>query len=349
MRHHQNTGAHRIRGRAIGLVTSAVVLISGLATMAVTLVQPAAADPSPAPAGTGQIITVNAPTGTSTTATLTAWSRGSDGIWRIAIGPVPAYVGIQGIGKASESSGRTPAGAFALTQAFGRQSNPGTRLAYFKTDPLDWWDENPSSPSYNLHVRQANSPGGNSENLYYAGSVYDYAVNMNYNLARVPGAGSAFFLHVTNGRPTAGCVAVPQATMISILRWLDPAQHPYIYNKVGAAWKPPAPRALFGQVDTLAAIGSRQVDVEGWALNSADQKAGMRIAVGVDDAAGWKYTWDTTRFARPDVVRVYPGALATSGFKMHVSSTAGMKLVCVYEVVPVTAQAKLMACHHLQF
>ncbi|PZS40950.1 MAG: hypothetical protein DLM62_00090 [Pseudonocardiales bacterium] len=43
-----------------------------------------------------------------------------------------------------------------------------------------------------------------------------------------PGAGSAFFLHVTNGRPTAGCVATDRAVVIAILRWLDPRQHPVI-------------------------------------------------------------------------------------------------------------------------
>ena len=44
-----------------------------------------------------------------------------------------------------------------------------------------------------------------SENLYQAGYVYSYAVVIDYN--RFParaGAGSAFFLHVTDGGPTAG-------------------------------------------------------------------------------------------------------------------------------------------------
>jgi L,D-peptidoglycan transpeptidase YkuD (ErfK/YbiS/YcfS/YnhG family) len=45
---------------------------------------------------------------------------------------------------------------------------------------------------------------------------------MGVNPKRVPGAGSAFFLHVSSGRPTAGCVAVPRSNMVDLLRWLKP-------------------------------------------------------------------------------------------------------------------------------
>ena len=49
----------------------------------------------------------------------------------------------------------------------------------------------------------------------------------------VPGKGSAFFLHVTNGAPTAGCVAVPQASLLAIMKWLNPAARPLISIGVG--------------------------------------------------------------------------------------------------------------------
>ncbi len=52
--------------------------------------------------------------------------------------------------------------------------------------------------------------------------AYDYAAVMGVNLARVPGAGSAFFLHVSTGRATAGCVAIPSVNVVGILRWLKP-------------------------------------------------------------------------------------------------------------------------------
>ncbi len=173
-----------------------------------------------------QVLTVVAAPGSSN-ATLQAWRRISGG-WASVVGPVPAKVGPTGIGQASESSANTPAGTYSLTQAFGRQSNPGTALPYFQTGWQDWWDENPSSPTYNLHVVQSQSPGGNSENLYDAGPVYDEAVVIDYNTARVPGAGSGFFLHVTNGSPTAGCVAITQPDLVAVMQFLTPGQHPDI-------------------------------------------------------------------------------------------------------------------------
>ncbi len=191
-----------------------------------------------APANSSQLITVNSASAGSSYATLSAWQRGAGGEWVRVAGPVPARVGGSGIGAAREGSDTTPAGTYPLTVAFGSLANPGTRMPYFQTDPLDWWDENPSSPTYNLHVRQSASPGGASENLYYSGTAYDYAVNIGYNLARVPGAGSAIFLHVGTGDSTAGCVSIDQGTLTGIMRWLDPAQSPTIDIRVGAAVTP---------------------------------------------------------------------------------------------------------------
>ena len=306
-----------------------VVLTSALLSVAGVSAPAALADPSPAPATTSQLITVAAATSSATTATLTAWQRGSDGTWRLAIGPVSARVGDAGIGQASESSGRTPAATMALTQAFGRQPNPGTRLRYFKTDPLDWWDENPSSPTYNLHVRQSGSPGGASENLYYSGSVYDYAVNMDYNTARVPGAGSAFFLHVTNGQPTAGCVAVDRSVMIALLRWLDPAQHPYISTKVGAPWLPYLP---IGSVDLVGPAAGR-ITVAGWAADRSSPGVAERVHVYVSGPAGRVGYPISTTVARPDVLRRNPWAGGHTGFKLSVPIQGhGVNTVCVYAI-----------------
>ena len=219
------------------------MLIVGLLVLLGLVAVPLAADAvnSTAPWTTSQLITVASPEAGSSYATLSAWARNADGTWTRKFGPVPARVGGAGIGHAHEGSDLTPAGTFALTVAFGRMANPGTAMHYFKTDPLDWWDENPSSPTYNLHVRQSNSPGGASENLYYSGTAYNYAVNIGYNLARVPGAGSAFFLHVGTGSSTAGCVSIAQSTLVDILKWLDPHKNPYIDIRVGQELVPTQP------------------------------------------------------------------------------------------------------------
>jgi L,D-peptidoglycan transpeptidase YkuD (ErfK/YbiS/YcfS/YnhG family) len=81
-----------------------------------------------------------------------------------------------------------------------------------------------------------------SERQAAAGPVYTFAAVINYNRwPSVRGAGSAFFLHVTNGRPTAGCVAIPRANLVWLLRWLKPAQRPIISLGVGARAYLPIP------------------------------------------------------------------------------------------------------------
>ena len=58
--------------------------------------------------------------------------------------------------------------------------------------------------------------------------AYDYAAVIAYNTARVPGLGSAIFLHVGTGTATAGCVSLPRAELIKVLRWLKPGDNPRI-------------------------------------------------------------------------------------------------------------------------
>ena len=178
-----------------------------------------------------QVITVVASSPTATTAQLTAWKPGPQG-WVRALGPVTAYVGSSGIGAAGEGSTRTPAGTYTLTEAFGRAADPGTALPYRVVDRNDWWVSDVDSDLYNQSARCA--PGtcpfdeSAGENLYAQGAVYDHAVVIDYNRAGVPGAGSAFFLHITNNRPTAGCVAIDRTSLVSLMRWLDPARLPLI-------------------------------------------------------------------------------------------------------------------------
>lgn len=188
-----------------------------------------------APPGT-QVVTLAAASATSTTATLTAWERAGNG-WRIAVGPVSARIGSGGVGAASESSTRTPAGTFRLTEAFGRAGNPGTALPYRRVDGDDWWVSDVNSPRYNQYAQCA--PGTcdfderAGENLYAQGAVYDQAVVIDYNRAGRRGAGSAFFLHISNSRATAGCVAIERYALEKLMRWLQPGAKPVIAIGVG--------------------------------------------------------------------------------------------------------------------
>jgi L,D-peptidoglycan transpeptidase YkuD (ErfK/YbiS/YcfS/YnhG family) len=95
----------------------------------------------------------------------------------------------------------------------------------------------PTSPLYNRYARCAprSCPfdEAKGENLYAAGAVYDNAVVIDYNRGGTPGAGSAFFLHITNKAATAGCVAIDRGSLQTLMRWLDPGASPVISIGVG--------------------------------------------------------------------------------------------------------------------
>ena len=205
----------------------------------------ASAAPKPAPVRGGalplgystgtatRVITVVAASTSSTTAQLQAWTKAPGGGWLRYGSAVTAHVGSQGLTtQPSESKSATPIGSFTLTLAFGALSNPGTGLSYFKTTAADWWISQ-SGPLYNTHQHCSSgcsfTLSAPNEHLRYETPFYNYAVVINYNRFPVKaGAGSAFFLHVTDGGATAGCVAISQSKLVSLMRWLGPSTHPRI-------------------------------------------------------------------------------------------------------------------------
>ncbi len=190
----------------------------------------------PVPAGTGQRIVVTATSHRSTYASLVAYRRAS-GRWVRVFGPWRARVGYNGIarpGAKREGDGRTPAGTYALGFFFGVLADPGVAFPYRRARSYDVWDDDPASPRYNEWVdRRRHDPGRDPEPMDRQ-PAYDYAAVIRYNAARVPGLGSAIFLHVGTSSPTAGCVSLPRHDLLAILRWLRPRQSPRITIRVTA-------------------------------------------------------------------------------------------------------------------
>ncbi len=98
----------------------------------------------------------------------------------------------------------------------------------------DYWISSPGG-LYNTHQRcgSCGYNNGVNERLATETPFYNYAVVIDYNTRNAPGgvhagAGSAFFLHVTDGSATAGCVAIPQSRLVPIMKWLNPRTHPRI-------------------------------------------------------------------------------------------------------------------------
>ena len=194
----------------------------------------------PVPVSVGsatQVITVQAH---GSYATVTAWERAGIG-WRRVIATTAARVGANGVALGSvrkQGTGTTPTGTYPLTQAFGIKADPGTTLPYHPVTSDDWWVEDNLSAYYN-QLRRASQGGfdttlpesdvNGSEHLIAHTVPYQYVVVINYNVAPVVRyRGAGIFLHVNGAGATAGCVSVPLATMVAILRWLNPAAHPRI-------------------------------------------------------------------------------------------------------------------------
>jgi L,D-peptidoglycan transpeptidase YkuD (ErfK/YbiS/YcfS/YnhG family) len=196
--------------------------------------------PSPTP-GVGtpprnvhQVVTVEAPSMSSTVASVSLWSRMGTCFVRVD-GPWTSSIGRSGLSSHKvEGDGTTPIGEYSIGPVmYGIAPNPAVAYQYHQVVCGDWWDEAPSSPMYNhfVHVPCGTAPpfGGDSEALWRVVPQYDYFAVIDYNAAPiVPGRGSAIFVHETTGVPTAGCVALRTGALLTVLRWLRPVDHPMI-------------------------------------------------------------------------------------------------------------------------
>jgi L,D-peptidoglycan transpeptidase YkuD (ErfK/YbiS/YcfS/YnhG family) len=162
------------------------------------------------------------------------WRKAGD-CWIAGAGPWTAWVGQRGVSPAKhEGDRRTPAGAFGFQPVmYGLAPNPGVRYPYRRIRCGDWWVEDPRSPFYNRfrHVRCGSKPPFRvtSEDMSRSPNAYRHLAVIDYNTHPiVPGRGSGIFLHHSTGRPTLGCVSLPLAQLVSLLRWLRPGAKPLI-------------------------------------------------------------------------------------------------------------------------
>lgn len=233
-----------MRSKVIGLA----VAMSACPVLAIGWVS--AAPVAAAATTAAQVITVTAPSSTSTYATVEAWARQADGRYRRMAVFTESRIGAQGMGPTSESLARTPTGTFRLSQPFGNLNNPGTTSTYVRVDRNAIWTGSTGSV-INEHKRCA--PGtcpasyGNFERLSNYPGSYSYAFFIGYNApppygtGAVQGRGSAFFFHVRNASATGGCVAVSASQMIWLLRWLKFENAPVVSIGVGSAAYAPIP------------------------------------------------------------------------------------------------------------
>jgi L,D-peptidoglycan transpeptidase YkuD (ErfK/YbiS/YcfS/YnhG family) len=169
-----------------------------------------------------QVISVVGVGGSS--AKMDVWQRSAAG-WQPLEAGIPTHIGSAGMTEQSRDGyPATPMGVFTLDYVFGTAPSPGGGLQYVQVGPNHWWDGDPKSPTYNTMqvCRKEQCPFDTSESENLQIPQYVHSVVMGVNKERIPGHGGAFFMHATDGGPTAGCVAPDDNKLVEIIRWLRP-------------------------------------------------------------------------------------------------------------------------------
>lgn len=130
-----------------------------------------------------------------------------------------------------EGDGKTPTGVFALRRGLCYVDDLTTAFLMEQYDENYMWVEEPESADYNTLVRDP-LPDAKGDRLWARRNTqYRYIVVVEYNTDPiVKGAGSAIFIHAwrSEGKPTAGCVAMAEEDVRRLIERLDPKLNPHI-------------------------------------------------------------------------------------------------------------------------
>ncbi|WP_190238628.1 L,D-transpeptidase family protein [Marilutibacter maris] len=157
-----------------------------------------------------------------------------------------------------EGDGRSPAGIFAIAEAFGYADDAGIELPYRPMRQSSYCIDVRGSALYNRIVDAervgADAVRGSTEpmrlDLHNDGDQrYKLGFVIAHNPGNRDGAGSCIFAHLWKNAdtPTAGCTAMPEPAMARLLDWLRPADRPIFvlmpaseYARLQAPWHLPS-------------------------------------------------------------------------------------------------------------
>ena len=139
--------------------------------------------------------------------------------------------------KKKEGDGRSPAGIFFLTYAFGYAAPaevPMIRLPYIQcTENVECIDDT-NSAYYNI-IKDRRTvekvDWKSSEKMRMSDDEYKLGIFIAHNtFPTEPGAGSCVFMHIwkERGHPTSGCTAMSEGVIESLLGWLDRRSNPVL-------------------------------------------------------------------------------------------------------------------------
>lgn len=175
-----------------------------------------------------------------------------DGSWKISNKrPDPYLKTFDNFKK--EGDGKSPAGMFPLTYAFGTAEKADAKLKYVKLAEQTECVDDVDSTHYNKIVGRmqvGNFDWESSEKMASMTPEYDLGVFVAHNSYPVTKSnGSCIFLHVWKdaNTPTSGCTAMEKSDLERVVAWLDPAKNPYLvqmtkddYAKYKKGWNLPS-------------------------------------------------------------------------------------------------------------
>ena len=150
-----------------------------------------------------------------------------------------AYIGKNGIGKEKEGDSKTPIGDFGIIQAFGIKANPGTTIEYLNINKNHYCCDEDCQYYNKIIDAEAVNHKCKGEHIIDYVPQYNYGFFVDYNKEGVYPKGSAIFFHVKGKRPyTAGCIAVNEEDMVTIMKEIDANTRIIIYGDKNAGTFP---------------------------------------------------------------------------------------------------------------
>lgn len=137
-----------------------------------------------------------------------------------------AYIGKNGVTKDKrEGDGKTPLGEFELGFVLSmkpiEKSKEDNR--YMKITKNMYWIDDSKSKYYNqlVDISKVKKDWNSAEHLIDYPIQYEYLIEIKTNPNNIPEKGSAIFLHCTNDKQTAGCIAINSNIMKKLIEKID--------------------------------------------------------------------------------------------------------------------------------
>jgi len=139
-----------------------------------------------------------------------------------------------------EGDGKSPAGIFKFGVAFGYASKEALPNSipspYVPITEVTQCIEDGQSAYYNQIIdnRKITKDWNTADFMRRDDDLYKWGIFVDHNVPAKAGNGSCIFFHLWRGddKPTAGCTAMTEENIWSLISWLDPVKNPLLVQLV---------------------------------------------------------------------------------------------------------------------